>query len=155
MVFVGEGKALAGLVDRAGVLSERSIRFFPHQPIGLAKELIRNADMGVVSLMSEIIRYAYPSKMMTYLEEGKPVCVSITEDCELSNFVLSNGIGICVPQNDPALIANAIQNLTNSSQCFKMSANVGLLDRTAFDKEVVLDQWSNLISGLTQSVSIK
>ena len=99
LVFVGDGVALDGLKHLSASISD-SVKFIPHQSIAVARGIISEADFGLVSLRSDVIKYAYPSKTMTYLSEGVPIIVSVDISSEIANFVKSEKIGLLVEPND-------------------------------------------------------
>lgn len=117
LIFVGEGTALQNLKQLAKPLNT-CIKFVPHQPMAIAKEIIAEADMGIVSLEKEIINYAYPSKTMSYLSEGTPLLVCIDDGSELSNFVESENIGISVEPSDLYTIHSIFEKLSNNKDLF-------------------------------------
>ena len=98
LIFVGEGSALNHLKKISKTMHE-TIKFIPHQSITVARQIISEADMAIVSLETEIIKYAYPSKTMTYLAEGTPILVCV-DDSELSHFIAKNKIGVTVTPSD-------------------------------------------------------
>ncbi|WP_027836222.1 glycosyltransferase family 4 protein [Maritalea myrionectae] len=75
LVFMGDGQALAELKEKW----ERhpQIKFFPFLPYQQAKEIMREADIGLVSLAPDIYRVAYPSKISTYRALGLPILVLV------------------------------------------------------------------------------
>ena len=85
LVFMGEGKALPGLKQKAAGLT--NVRFEPHRPYEEARVLIAAADVGLVSLEPEIYRYAFPSKTLTYLGLGVPIFLIAEHESKLSSFV--------------------------------------------------------------------
>lgn len=101
LVFVGEGaalKQLKSLVRELGL--EERIQFIPHQPVEVAKKIIKDSQIAVVSLQEKVIRYAYPSKTMTYLSLGIPVLALVEEDSELAETLIKHQLGwVCSPKN--------------------------------------------------------
>ncbi len=98
LLFLGEGVFLPKLKQLAQGIS--NIRFIPHQSVSVAKQLIRDSDFGVVSLQNDVIRFAYPSKTMVYLECGTPILLCANKGSELAGFVEMNRIGYFSPAND-------------------------------------------------------
>ena len=111
LVFVGEGGALEDLKSLAEPISN-CIQFIPHQPVSIARKIISEADMGIVSLQDEVIKYAYPSKTMTYLAEGTPILVCVDTQSEISNFAHSQQLGISVEPSDINKIYKIFKNLS-------------------------------------------
>jgi glycosyltransferase involved in cell wall biosynthesis len=100
LYFVGEGSALLEL-QRISEGLEEVVKFVPHQSISVVRKIISEADFGIVSLEEEVIKYAYPSKTMTYLAEGTPILASVGNAAELSRFILTQKVGVVV--KDPGI----------------------------------------------------
>ena len=145
LVFLGEGKALKKLQMRAK--GRGDVIFLPHQPSNIARQIIADADLGIVSLNTGIYRYAFPSKTMTYLSEGCPLLVSVERESQLAKFVEDSGIGVCVEPSDPASIAAAIQSVHDDIPLREeLSAAARKIADEMFSEEVVLQRWSALMS---------
>ncbi len=140
LVFVGEGRALNTLTKRAK--NAQNIKFLPHQSVAVARKMITDADLGIVSLSGEIFRFAYPSKTMTYLEEGCPLLVSVEPDSELVRFVNEYSIGVCVPPGQPNSIADAIESIVLDSQWHQsMQLAAKQVSKEQFSERSVLKKW--------------
>ncbi|MBK1699825.1 hypothetical protein CKO41_12670 [Thiococcus pfennigii] len=146
LAFLGEGRALEGIKSRAGGLLGRQIKFFPHQSVEIARAVIRTADACVVTLVPEIIRYAYPSKTMTYLGEGRPLLVCVEAESELAEFVKREGVGLTVEPNDISALADAIVSLADDSRRLSdMAGRATQVGNEYFAQEHVLSIWSRLL----------
>lgn len=144
LTFLGEGNALSSLKQRAHGLD--NVTFLPHQPVGVAREVMRDADLGVVSLNKDIYKYAFPSKTMTYLAEGCPLLVSVEKESDLVRFVDENDIGVCAEIGSPQSIAEAVESMfQNKARHDEMKKAAKSLSETHFAEDVVLAQWSSLM----------
>lgn len=101
LVFVGEGVALKQLKSLVRELNlGEQVQFIPHQTVDVAKKIIKDSQIAVVSLQEKVIRYAYPSKTMTYLSLGVPVLALVEEDSELAKTLMKHQLGwVCSPKN--------------------------------------------------------
>lgn len=117
LVFVGEGAALAKLKHLAESVGD-CIRFIPHQSMEVARKIIAEADMGIVSLQNEVIKYAYPSKTMTYLAEGTSILLCVDNDSEISSFIEDENIGVSVIPSDTKQIYEAFRALSMGTLMF-------------------------------------
>ena len=148
-VFMGEGKRLAKLMEMAGPMKGRTVNFIPHQPVHVARRIIADADLGVISLDKGVYRHAFPSKLMTYSCEGIPSLAIVEADSELARMVADNGLGYSVAQGDPASIANAIENAYERREEGKMKigqAREYILRN--FSMEGAVTRWSELFMGM-------
>ena len=150
LVFMGEGKAKESLVVAARDIEgkdDRTITFLPHGSAAEAKALMRTADLGLVSLVPEVIKYAYPSKTATYAVEGLPLLVACDEDSELARTVREQGLGLSVQTGSTNAMVQGIESARQ-----KLITDVRTRWRTAvtdysereFHEQTVLERWSNL-----------
>lgn len=149
LVFMGEGKALAGLKAQAAGLA--SVVFEPHRPFEAAQAEIAAADVGIVSLEPEIFRLAFPSKTLTYLGLGLPLLCVVEPESQLARMVADNGLGWVAPR-DPAAIAAAIGTIGDArAQLPAMRGKASEWFASKLDRPAVLDRWSAMIGGLERT----
>ncbi len=149
LVFMGEGKALAGLKVQAAGLA--SVVFEPHRPFEAAQADIAAADVGIVSLEPGIYRLAFPSKTLTYLGLGLPLLCVVEPESQLARMVADNRIGWVAPR-DPAAIAAAIGKIGDARGDLPAMRNTAADWFTSrLDRPAVLDRWSAMIGGLERA----
>lgn len=154
LVFLGEGRALESIKARAGALLGRQIQCFAHQPVEVARAMIRTADVCLVTLIPEICRFAYPSKTMTYLGEGCPLLVCVESDSELADFVRTEGVGVTVEPNDAPALAEAIIALAEDPRRLtEMAQRATRVGAEYFALERVLPIWSELLEEIASERS--
>lgn len=149
LLLMGEGRAkpeLMALAESLGVTDR--VQFYPHGSVGAARALLRTADLGLVSLVPETIRYAYPSKTMTYLAESLPLLAVVEQDSELAHLVSSQHIGFtCAPGDATATAAlRRARSERTSMPAMRNSARRTWQER--FHPELVLDRWDGLLTGV-------
>lgn len=145
LVMMGEGTEKERLADKASQAGAR-VTFWGHQPVEVAKAAMAKADAGFVSLVPELYRYAYPSKTMTYLEQGCPVLVAAEVNSCLARDITENGAGLAVENGDVEELANAISSLANQPErTDAMKKCAKKLSESAFSTDVVLAEWSSLL----------
>jgi glycosyltransferase involved in cell wall biosynthesis len=148
LIFVGEGKHLNKLKELS--IGLECIKFIPHQPISIARKIIEEASMGIVSLENEVIKYAYPSKTMTYLSEGTPVLVSMEEESELSRFVLNNKLGTVININNVENIYSVFKSLNNQNHDYDRRHIKSIFENN-FSKIVYEDKFLKLFNSLMEA----
>jgi len=148
LVFLGDGTDKKFLKDMSGHLLNTSIRFIAHQPVSIAKQIIKDADIGLVSLKADVQKYAYPSKVMTYLSEGCPVLVLVEAKCELTEFVTRHQIGVCATGFKEIEIAKMVLSLySDPGRCSRMRDKAKKISKR-FDERTVVQKWDELIRRL-------
>ena len=144
-IFMGEGAAKEGLQERAHALGV-NVRFISHQPIAIAKAVMKQVDIGFVSLLQNVYKYAFPSKTMTYLEQSCPLIVSVEPESKLAHDVIADGYGFTVVPGDSMGLAALILKIwkdQNWKPDMKRSAFYRAGDE--FSEAVVLSKWSTLL----------
>ena len=145
LIMMGEGVAKPKLVNQQNKINA-NVRFFDYEPVEVAKAAIRNADIGVVALTPGMYRYAYPSKTMAYLEQGRPILTAVETESELAKTMLAEGYGFSVSIGDAEALAGLLVRLADD-QSWKEPMNQSALN--AFEKyfsaTVVLAKWSRLV----------
>ncbi len=150
-VFVGDGAAKAGLQAQAETIGmlNKSVFFIPHQPVAVAKRMIAESDLALVSLAPGVIKYAYPSKTMTYLALGSPLAVIVELDSELAQTVQQEQLGIVVGPGEPEKLAEAIADLSERKQDLEaMRLRCMDFSKANATPEVMLKEWDRLLEGL-------
>lgn len=161
LVFMGKGKAKPDLEALAASLdssSNASVVFLPHGSPAEARALMRTAHLGLVSLVPEVVRYAYPSKTATYAEEGLPLLVACEQDSELARLVGDEGLGLSVPAGDPVKMAEAIESARKQvAKDGGQSWRDAILAKaqSEFDEKKVLDRWSTVGTRIERATRTK
>ena len=147
LVFLGAGAARAALIDQSTKLGLGDrVRFVDHQPLPVAMAAMTEADLAVVSLAPDLIRSAYPSKTVMYLEMGCRILAVVEPDSSLAELVLERELGAVAIPGDVAAIADAIglelarpKTATDRHRARNVAAQ-------EFAADSVLPKWAGLIS---------
>ncbi len=145
LLMMGEGTEKPALEKQVAESGAR-VSFVGHHSVSVAKAAMRKASAGFVSLIPELYRYAYPSKTMTYLEQGCPVLVAVEPESRLAADIVENNAGLAVRGGDASELAQAISRLAaDDLQMQGMKENASRLAEKAFSQEVVLARWASLV----------
>lgn len=145
LLMMGEGTEKDRLSQRAED-AEANVSFVGHQPIEVAKAAMSRASAGFISLVPELYRYAYPSKTMTYLEQGCPVLVAVEMDSCLARDVVESGSGIAVPNGDVDALVDAISTLADEPERLgSMRRRAIEFSAKTFAIDSILYRWSSLL----------
>jgi len=150
-VFLGEGVAKEPLKKRAGDLLGRSVDFRGYLPPERAFEVLRQADLGLVTLRPALFRAAFPSKLMTYLMAGCRVLVVVERESELAETILTEELGAWCPQDDPAALAELIRSELARPQ--GAPSELIARARVLFGEERILGQWMELLDQVGEPLS--
>ncbi len=145
LIFLGDGILKSKLFKLSKKL-KTNVRFINQIDYQSAKELIREADIGLVPLAENLYKYAYPSKTMTYLEQGCPIIALIEEESDIAKIINSKKFGFVVSLKDHEKLAHLIENLS-SDQSWKQSYKKAAINayKENFSPEIILKKWFNVI----------
>jgi hypothetical protein len=148
LVFMGEGKALSSVRVAADKVRNPRLRvtFLPHGSPWEARALMNQADLGLVSLAPNVVRYAYPSKTATYLCEGLPVLIYCEADSELSRAVTDRRAGwtASTPDELVAVVRAAADTFGDEDATKKLIGRVQQWAGEEFAAEHSLSKWARL-----------
>ena len=146
-VFLGEGISKEPLENLAGEMLGNTVKFFGHQPIEIARTLVSDSQLCLITLNESIYKYAFPSKTMTYMCEGSPVAVMAELNSELSETVMKNNLGIAVAQGNARKLSNLIEHLyENNDELEEIRKNVSVYSIENFSLKSVLPKWVSLFN---------
>lgn len=148
LVLMGEGAAkssVAAVVARADPAVRDRVVLLPHGSAAAARALVGTADFGIVSLVPEVIRYAYPSKTATYLAEGAPILALVETDSELARSAIAGGYGLAVAPGDQVGLRTALDRVVAAAGEGSMARNAREAWGANFSAEVLLDGWDDLL----------
>lgn len=116
VVFYGEG------TDKINVLNfakkhHLNINFNDPIPKKEIIEKISKSKYGLVCMSESLSRYAFPSKLATYLSSGTKVILCVNGYDYLSDFIKDNEFGYVIDSSDPKSAASNLKKyLKNSKQ---------------------------------------
>lgn len=122
--FVGDGAGKSMLVEKVQQLGLTNVKFIPYQPRQRMPEIFAATDVALVSLKKGTAFGALPSKTFSILSSGRPVLACIDEGSDAWNLITRANAGVCVPPEQPELIAQAMRDLkANREQCAVLGQN--------------------------------
>jgi colanic acid biosynthesis glycosyl transferase WcaI len=148
LILLGDGALRSRLIERAGACQGKTIFFLDRCSPAQAKRAMRAADLGLVSLSAGVIRYAYPSKVMTYLDAGLPLLAIVEPDSELARMIVEEDIGfVCAPGATAQLTQLLREVRVKSRETRRARCQALAVER--FSRERALRQWCDLFRGLS------
>lgn len=95
--LLGDGRLKPELQALVASKGYDNVHFHGHIDADAAFEFIRNCDVAVVSLQPGLYRFAYPSKVLTYLAAGIPILALVEEESELARTIRDRHAGQVAP----------------------------------------------------------
>ncbi|WP_419194164.1 glycosyltransferase family 4 protein [Novipirellula herctigrandis] len=146
LVIMGDGKAKPELQKQVANNNNKRVVFLPYQPLSIAEPLMSEADLCVVSLLPDVYRYAFPSKLITYMSQGCPVLVLAESESELGRFPERYKIGYSCSQESVDQIARTIEfAIASASDRAEFSERSQQAWQDFFGREQIDAAWVNLI----------
>lgn len=149
LVFIGSGSAEGVLQRKAAPGDQVKVRFLGQQSKAVADAIVGLADIAIISLRKELIRYAYPSKTMDYLAAGVGILAVIEPDSTLGNMIEEQKFGVVVSPGDVDGIARGMERCIELAPEWtrKRTLMKELADRD-FGRVAVLKRWQKLFENL-------
>ncbi len=144
ILVVGEGVVKQHLEDRARQEELGNITFLPHQPIAVIGRIMEQSHYGVISLSDEILPYAFPSKLASYLKHGLPALILTEEKNDISLIVESSGAGKWIA---PSSLSTTLVELTCLEEA-QMRSAANSLHEEHFSQRRILPQWVQLYESM-------
>ena len=146
LTFLGDGVEKYRLEKLSKEL-KANIKFKDYVSYEVSKKIIKEADLGLVSLMPNMYKYAYPSKTMVYLEQGIPILALVEKKSDLAKKITQKSIGFVHSQNNHKSLADFLIKLNNESS-WKINFKKACLDtfKSDFSDEVILEKWRSVIN---------
>lgn len=144
LFFLGDGTALPELKRRWG--DHPQVTFGPFLPFSQAKALIKDSEVGLVSLEKDLFRVAYPSKIASYLGQGIPVLALVEPDSGIAAEISSGNLGATAPGDNPQAVAAALRQMLHEDK----NPRPHLLDWVSSNAtaSALLPRWLTLIDSL-------
>jgi len=97
LIFVGDGKAKEALKKKARECDASHVVFYDHMSSEAVFDLMCECHVGVISLLPNLYKYAFPSKLLTYMAANLPVLALIEDESALAKLLRDNTIGVSIP----------------------------------------------------------
>lgn len=145
LIIVGDGSVKDDLMLKIQK-NKINVKIFDQQPTSIVKEMIKKSDIGLVSLSPNIYKYGYPSKIMTYLELGKPIVALVEKESEIVKLMQKEDYGFSVSDLNPKNISGLFIKLAqNHSWKYRMSQNASNAYKKYFSRNIIFKKWSKIL----------
>lgn len=145
LTLLGEGKELKKLKNIK--LKYKNISFIGWKSPQETQELLLKSDIALVSLEKEVIKYAYPSKTITYINNGIPIVSIVDGKSELAEMINKEKIGFNIPKNEIDTIKKEFIRWRNSKKLQMEFKKQALLKKDFIhNTDKIMQTWVNLFN---------
>ena len=150
-LIAGNGIKQKYYEDMAREKHAENIRFLGYVQREETVKINSVSDLCLVMLASHVKGTSFPSKIYTLMGMKKPILLMSSKECDASNFVEKNGIGVFVENGDTDGFISKIKELCNDSNRLEEFGKRGLdLVIKEYSKEKIGDCYDILIKQLLE-----
>ena len=121
-VVVGDGTEYSKLETFMVECSPKAVSVFRRLPKEEFDKLTSVCDVGLIFLDYRFTIPNYPSRLLSYLMESKPIIAATDRNCDMGHIAEVNGYGMYCPSNSVSKFVKAIENMLDSD-IHKMGEN--------------------------------
>lgn len=143
LMLMGDGEMRASLERQWG--QHAQVVFAPFLPFETAATVMADADIGLVSLATDIYNVSYPSKILSYLGLSLPVLTFIEPQSGIAQEVADNGIGATPAQVTAESVGEAIAAILADPN---VKVNVAQYYYDTYRNDVILAQWDRMLHAI-------
>lgn len=114
--FVSRGEYKDKIMSLCKSKNLKNVIFPPQQPEQMVPCIWATADISLVTTKKGLSTDTVPSKIFSIMASGRPIIAVMDEGCETWNLVKQAKCGMCVPPENPDLLAQAILSLYDSEK---------------------------------------
>lgn len=146
LLIMGEGVEKNNLIQLSNKL-KTNVKFIDYQNAEVAKNIISQADIGLISLSKGVYKFSYPSKTMTYLELGKPVIAIVEKESQIANDIKYGEFGYIISDEIKDCLEDLLLYLKdNKGEISLKGSNAKKNYEKLFSEEVILKKWDFIIN---------
>lgn len=108
-VIVGEGVRKDDLQARAASKKLGNVQFKPFQPLDRYPDVLRSADMNLVTLSTQAALVSVPSKIFKQMAAGRPILAITPPGTEVDRLMTDARCGLTVRPDDASGLAQALR----------------------------------------------
>lgn len=113
-VVVGNGTEYGILETWFKTCQPKSVSVFQRLPKEDYDRLVRACDVGLIFLDYRFTIPNYPSRLLPYLMEKKPIIAATDPNCDTGSIAEANGYGYWCPSNDDSAFTQCVDKILNS-----------------------------------------
>ena len=112
--MVGSGTEYGKIETWYNTKKPHSVSLFSRLPKEDYDQLVRACDVGLIFLDYRFTIPNYPSRLLPYLMEKKPIIAATDPNCDTGSIAEANGYGYWCPSNDVNAFTNCVDRMVKS-----------------------------------------
>lgn len=116
-VVVGDGTEYPKLEAFEKEWQPKAVSLFRHLPKVDYDALISASDVGLIFLDYRFTIPNYPSRLLPYLMERKPIIAVTDSNCDMGMLAEENGYGLYCPSNSVVAFVETVEKMLTSDIC--------------------------------------
>ena len=113
-VVIGNGTEYNKLKTWCMTKQPKSVSVFKSLPKEDYDQLVRACDVGIIFLDYRFTIPNYPSRLLPYLMEKKPIIAATDPNCDMGGIAEHNGYGLWCPSNDVSAFTHCVDKVLAS-----------------------------------------
>lgn len=147
-VIVGEGVRKTHLVREVRRRNLDNVTFLPFQPLDEYPNVLKAADMNLVTLSTQASMASVPSKMYKMMASGRPILAITKRGNEVHRLVTEANCGLCVRPDDPVSVGEALRYAAaHREQMESMGSNARCYLEEHFSRRRCVGQIEKILRG--------
>ena len=144
-IFLGDGRHRDHLRKILSNQLNKTVWFIDYQPVAIARELIKNVDLNLVSLSPGVSTCSFPSKTLTIASLGGAMLVLDDAESSLSRSVQNHNAGLIFSHSQLDKMAQALCDLAdNPTQIKAYQSGASNLYNKELHSDIILERWIHL-----------
>ena len=113
-VVIGNGTEYGKMETWYKNKQPKSVSVFQRLPKEDYDQLVHACDMGLIFLDYRFTIPNYPSRLLPYLMEKKPIVAATDRNCDMGSIAEANGYGYWCPSNDVSAFTQCVDKMLKS-----------------------------------------
>lgn len=146
-LFIGEGVFADKIKDYS--MHNKNVIYVSNMDMNDAYIFLNAGDIGISSLLPDIMGVGVPSKTYSYMATGKPIIAFMDSDSEIAMMVQEEGNGWVVEPNNPNQLAILLRQLRNDPMQIKKKGEISYnLSKTKYSIESITNKYVEVIKSI-------
>ena len=113
-LVVGNGTEFGRVENWYNENKPKNVSLYARLPKEDYDQLVRACDVGLIFLDYRFTIPNYPSRLLPYLMEKKPIIAATDQNCDTGSIAEANGYGYWCPSNDVVAFTRAVDKMLQS-----------------------------------------